>query len=68
MRHTIRIYLIYYTKVKNLKIDEVFICILHYPVAVSPFAGASVIDRDSPVMMGDSLLLCPEFFEFTKNN
>jgi hypothetical protein len=28
--------LIYYTKVKNLKIDEVFICLLNYPIAVSP--------------------------------
>jgi hypothetical protein len=27
-------HLIYYTKVKNLKIDEVFICLLHYPIAV----------------------------------
>jgi hypothetical protein len=43
------IYLIYYTKVKILKVDEVFSCLLHDPVAASPPppAGTFVPDRMS---------------------
>ena len=42
------IYLIYYTKVKILKVNEVFTCLLHDPIVASPPpAGAFVPDRMS---------------------